>query len=84
MTNVSNERRTATASYIEGMLIELRTMGQQVNADFLVYLLEMAIIEADDIKRGQMTAGRKRNTVDGSIQSITAQEMAELFMAENA
>jgi len=83
MTDVSSERRTATAQYIEDMLVELRTMAQNIDADVLVYLLEMSIIEANDVKLGRMTPGRKKSSSAGA-QSISAEQLANLYMAQKA
>lgn len=83
MTDVSSERRTATAQYIEDMLVELRTMAQNIDADVLVYLLEMSMIEANDVKLGRMTPGRKKSSAEGA-QSITAEQLANLYMVQKA
>ncbi len=42
-------QRSKTASYMEEMLVELRTISKDMEADFLTYLLNMALIEASDL-----------------------------------
>ena len=73
--------RIASAGYIENMLVELRTIGQQNELDFLVYLLEMATIEASDIANGKGTAPRKETKVFKKPQPIGPDELASMFMA---
>jgi len=63
----------ATAVYIERMLAEMRSMSQGMNADFLAYLIEMAMIEAADISSGKTVPGEKANGAD-------AVELARLYM----
>lgn len=75
-----DERHAATASYIEDLLTELRTMGQNINADFLVYLIEMAIHEANTIKKGSMTPGRARTPINQMQKSLSAEQLASLYM----
>jgi len=81
MATTTGMTRASCASYIENMLIELRTMGQKNDCDFLVYLLEMATIEASDIASGKGTAPRKETRVIEKPEPIGAEELASLFMA---
>lgn len=81
MASKSGHTRAATATYISEMLKELRTMGQQIDADFLVYLIEMASIEASDVARGKETGGRVVTAVVEKAPTPSADELAELFMA---
>lgn len=80
MTTLSGERQIATASYIADLLTELRTMGQQINADFLVYLIEMAIHEAESVKNGCMSPGRKSTPIQNMPKSLSAEQLASLYM----
>ncbi len=80
-TSSAGMTRIASAGYIENMLVELRTIGQNYDLDFLVYLLEMATIEASDIANGKGTAPRIETKVFKKPQPIGAEEMASLFMA---
>lgn len=45
--------RTARLDYLQQMLRELREMAEAERCDMLVYLIEMAYLEASDIIRGQ-------------------------------
>lgn len=59
------KQRTATLDYIQSMLGELRTMAITERMDMLVYLIEMAYVEAGDILRGEKSsriAEQKRNS----------------------
>ena len=81
MATTAGTTRAATAHYIEGMLIELRTIGQNIDSDFLVYLLEMAAIEASDIASGKGTGARQETIVVDKRKTVGADELASLFMA---
>ena len=45
-------RRLESVGYIQQMLGELRTMAEIERCDMLTYLIEMAYVEAGDIRRG--------------------------------
>lgn len=45
-------RRLESVAYIQQMLGELRTMAEIERCDMLTYLIEMAYVEAGDIRRG--------------------------------
>ncbi len=81
MATKSGGTQAATASYIENMLIELRTMGQQIECDFLVYLLEMSAMEASAIAKGVGSTGRTQSRVVEKPKTVSADELATLFMA---
>lgn len=51
MAQPSIGRRTETLEYIESMLRQLRAMAETERCDMLVYLIEMACIEAGDAIR---------------------------------
>ncbi len=78
MTDGPRDRRAATASYIEDMLCDLAMLGRHMNCDFLVFLLEMAQQEAENIKQNQPTPGRKRKKEDK--ETLTAEELAAIFV----
>ena len=46
------KRRLESIAYIQQMLGELRTMAEIERCDMLTYLIEMAYVEAGDIRRG--------------------------------
>ena len=46
-------RRLESIGYIQQMLGELRTLAEIERCDLLTYLIEMAYVEAGDIRRGQ-------------------------------
>ena len=46
-------RRLESVGYIHQMLGELRTLAEIERCDLLTYLIEMAYVEAGDIRRGQ-------------------------------
>ena len=45
-------RRLESIAYIQQMLGELRTLAEIERCDMLTYLIEMAYVEAGDIRRG--------------------------------
>lgn len=47
------KRRIEQVAYIQQMLGELRTLAEIERCDMLTYLIEMAYVEAGDIRRGQ-------------------------------
>ena len=53
-------RRTDTLDYLQSMLRELREIAEAEWHDMLVYLLEMAYVEASDIIRGDRPARLRR------------------------
>ena len=55
-------RRIESIAYIQQMLGELRTMAEIERCDMLTYLIEMAYVEAGDIRRGTRPM-RVRSTV---------------------
>lgn len=65
--NVENNNKcgiaqtSANITYISEMLSELRTVAISEGADMLCYLIEMAYIEAEDIKAGRrkLSVGHK-------------------------
>ena len=79
MATKSGQTRTATALYMEEMLRELRTMGQQMDCDFLVYLLEMAAMEASDIANGAGSKSRQASYVVDKPQTLSAEELSQKF-----
>ena len=46
-------RRIEQVAYIQQMLGELRTLAEVERCDMLTYLIEMAYIEAGDIRHGR-------------------------------
>ena len=46
-------RRLESIGYIQQMLGELRILAEIERCDLLTYLIEMAYVEAGDIRRGQ-------------------------------
>ena len=81
MTSVSPEKRTATAAYIKSMLVELRTMGEAIQCDTLVYLLEMAVLEANDIEKGVISIGRSETSIASSNAAPSAKQLATLYIS---
>lgn len=81
MASISGDTRCATASYIESMLAEMRTLSQNVDSDFLTYLLEMAMIEASDIASGKMSQPRRSTRVAEKPRAMDSEEIAALFMS---
>ncbi len=69
----SQLEKKATAAYVETMLAELRSMSQTLNADFLAYLIEMAMVEASEVAKG------KPEPID-AMDSDNSVEMARLYM----
>ena len=47
------KRRLESIAYIQQMLGELRTLAEIERCDMLTYLIEMAYVEAGEIRRGQ-------------------------------
>lgn len=80
MAAVDENKRVETAQFIKSMLIELRTMGQASQCDMLVYLLEMAMMEAADIAAGKGSQGRRHTPASGKPVAPTARQLAALYM----
>lgn len=80
MATHRGETNCATADYIYEMLKELRTMSQKIDEDFLVYLLEMASMEASDIANGQGTRARQASYIIEKPKTPSADELAKLFL----
>jgi len=79
VTEESIEGCAATASYIEDMLGELAMLVENMKCDFLVFLLEMAKLEAANVKNDNPTPGRKpRKNEKG--KSMNAEELAAIFV----
>lgn len=57
MTESTDASRSETLNYIDAMLIELRKMGQSIDEVFLVYLLELALIEVSDLAASSRSNG---------------------------
>jgi hypothetical protein len=53
MHSQSGKKRAETFDYIQSMLGQLRNMAEAEHCDMLVYLIEMAYVEASDIVRGE-------------------------------
>ncbi|MDQ2635062.1 MAG: hypothetical protein M3Y78_15185 [Pseudomonadota bacterium] len=65
MHSQSADKRAETLDYIQSMLGELRNMAKAEHCDMLVYLIEMAYVEASDAVRGALpsrVAVQKRNS----------------------
>ncbi len=75
MATSRGETQVATASYIESMLIELRSMSTKIDAGILTYLLEMAIDEA-----GQVSNPHPDNAIK-LPHPMNAEELANLYMS---
>ncbi len=52
-TSQAGARGSETLEFVRSMLGQLRTMAEAERADMLVYLIEMAYLEASDIMRGE-------------------------------
>ena len=77
MAQVNAPTPGATASYIEHMLEELRVLSNKINAPFLSYLLEMAIMEAHELAEGRVIPA------DGEMHtSVTPEELARKYLAD--
>lgn len=53
MHSQASKRRKETLEYMQSMLGQLRTMAESERCDMLVYLMDMAYLEASDIIRGE-------------------------------
>lgn len=71
MKSEINKNIIPTAEYIENMLGDLSRMSEDINAPFLGYLIEMAIVEAGDIVVGKRKiAGNKHENKQDEITKI--------------
>ncbi len=52
MARQLSTNKTQTFAYIQSMLTEMRMLSETEDAPMLAYLIEMAIIEADDLVEG--------------------------------
>ncbi|MEQ8601954.1 MAG: hypothetical protein RID96_10795 [Nitratireductor sp.] len=52
MTQNRTHRRAETLDFIQSMLAQLRTMAEAERLEMLAYLIEMAYVEAGDLRRG--------------------------------
>jgi len=81
MASISQHRRVMIAKYVVEMLAELRSMGKQINADVLVYLLEMAMIEASAVAK-EAAPGIDAQKLDETVVGETpAEKLAQLHLA---
>lgn len=53
---LAGKTHSETLDYIRSMLGQLRIMAEAEHCDMLAYLIEMAVIEASDIARGERPA----------------------------
>ncbi|EFL90188.1 hypothetical protein [Ahrensia sp. R2A130] len=70
----------ATGEYVRQMLTELRMIANAKDLDFLTYLIEMALLEANDIAEGRMTPPRRETVVPEVSDTPQAVELAKMFM----
>ena len=78
MTKSSGGRRTATASYIEDMLGELADLARNIDGGLLVFLIEMAKIEATSVRQGH-GVGRMPGKKSREDEPLTAEQLAAMF-----
>ena len=64
----------STAAYIESMLVELRSMSERIDEQFLSYLIEMAMMEANHI------ANRPLHSANGEGFHRSTNEIQKLYM----
>ena len=66
-------RRLESVVYIQQMLGELRTLAEVERCDMLTYLIEMAYVEASDIRRGvrpmKVGGGPRYETTDSGLRA---------------
>ena len=53
MHSQASKKRKETLDYMQSMLSQLRTMAESERCDMLVYLIDMAYLEASDMIRGE-------------------------------
>ena len=66
-----------TASYIEQMLNDLRAMSSRVDAHFLTYLIEMAMIEANRLS----TETKPVSDARAFDRDMRAEQLAQQYLA---
>ena len=66
-----------TASYIEQMLNDLRAMSSRVDAHFLTYLIEMAMIEANRLS----TETKPVSDAGAFDRDMRAEQLAQQYLA---
>jgi len=59
MYHQPSRNRADTLDYIHSMLGQLKMMAEAENCDMLVYLIDMAVIEAGEVARGEEQAGHR-------------------------
>ena len=74
MARANATSNTSTASYIESMLGELRSMSERIDEQFLSYLIEMAMMEANHI------ANRPLHSANGEGFHRSTNEIQKLYM----
>ncbi|MEM1038288.1 MAG: hypothetical protein AAGI12_02315 [Pseudomonadota bacterium] len=79
--STNTDRTSATAAYMADMLSELRAMGQKEGWSMLVYLLEMAIVEAHAINNNGAGRFPKDEQETVLVPDARAQMLAERFLA---
>ena len=67
----------STASYIEQMLNDLRAMSSRVDAHFLTYLIEMAMIEANRLS----TESQSKVVGTSHDKHQRAEQLAQQYLA---
>jgi hypothetical protein len=74
MHSQSSKRRKETLDYMQSMLAQLRTMAESERCDMLVYLIDMAYLEASDIIRGEglSDAGEHRQAHTAKGPKVTS------------
>ena len=70
----------AKGEYIRQMLTELRVIASGNDFDFLTYLIEMAVLEANYIAEGRMSAPRRETGVQQTTDHPQPEELAKMFM----
>jgi len=79
--DTTTSRSAATAAYMADMLSELRAMGQKEDWAMLVYLLEMAIVEAHAINNNGAGNFPRDEQETVLVPDARAQMLAERFLA---
>ena len=82
MVSPADPHSTATLLYISEMVQELRAMAVAEKRDFLVYLLEMAHIEASNSSKGLADTPRISSVNSQQKAKLAAQRLAELYLAD--
>ena len=68
MHSQSSKRRKETLDYMQSMLGQLRTMAESERCDMLVYLIDMAYLEASDIIRGERPSQIGEHKQNGAVR----------------